>query len=370
MFARFFRYYLYPIAALAGSVIGVGFLALPYITVKVGALVMAVYFVAITALVVFANLLFVEVALKTPDHKRFPGFAHYHLGIWAKYLALVVGIAGGWGVLLIYLVASAEFLQGLLSLSPQATTWATVLFFAASAGLSYSGIRAIARVEFWVLCLLGISFTMVLGHGVAHFRFANIPMLPSQPDWKVLLLPYGALIFSLGTYFIPVVEEMVRGHKQSLKKIVTIGTLIPAAIYIIFSFLVVGITGGATTQSALAGLSVILGGQITSMAIASALVILCIAFVASAVYLKEVFVYDMKIKPFYAWLLACFVPLVLLFFVRNSFVVLISFTGSVFSGIAFALEMAMYRKIGGNRIIAYGMTALFLAGVACAMILF
>ncbi|PIR07544.1 hypothetical protein COV54_00500, partial [Candidatus Jorgensenbacteria bacterium CG11_big_fil_rev_8_21_14_0_20_38_23] len=66
---------IYAIATLSGTIIGVGLFALPYITLKVGFWVMLCYFLVLGALVILIHSFFGELALKTPDYKRLPGFA-------------------------------------------------------------------------------------------------------------------------------------------------------------------------------------------------------------------------------------------------------------------------------------------------------
>ena len=90
MLKNIFKNYVYPIATLAGSIIGVGFLSLPYITLKVGSIAMLFYFIALAAVVVSIHVMFGQISLKTPDHKRFPGFVEFYLGQWPKKIALVL----------------------------------------------------------------------------------------------------------------------------------------------------------------------------------------------------------------------------------------------------------------------------------------
>ena len=101
---RFFKQYVYPIATLAGSIIGVGFLALPYIATQVGVVVMLAYFVAITTLVVALHVMFGKICLKTPDFRRWPGFVEYYFGKTAKKCILVLTSFGQFGVLLAYFI--------------------------------------------------------------------------------------------------------------------------------------------------------------------------------------------------------------------------------------------------------------------------
>ena len=87
-----FRDYIYPIAVFSGGMVGVGFLSLPYIAMKSGIWLTFGYFVALTALVVFINLIFCDISLQTPDFKRFPGFVGHYLGKWPQAFTMVLMI--------------------------------------------------------------------------------------------------------------------------------------------------------------------------------------------------------------------------------------------------------------------------------------
>src|SRR3989344_5053188 len=115
MLKDFFRKYIFPTAILTGSIIGVGFLSLPYITMKVGIWPMFFYFIILTALITCIHIIFAKISLKTPDYKRFPGFVGHHLGKFPKKIILVSETCGLTGVLLVYLIIGGEFLTVIFS---------------------------------------------------------------------------------------------------------------------------------------------------------------------------------------------------------------------------------------------------------------
>lgn len=357
---------------MAGSIVGVGFLALPYITMKVGILTMSVYFVVLTALVVFLHVMFAQISLKTPDHKRYPGFVGHHLGKKWEGVALALVIPGSFGVLLIYLVVAGQFLSAIFSpaFGGGPALYALLFFAAVALALSFN-INIFSKIEFWALCLLSILFAIIFIKGSGHIDFNNFLVSDFKFGGADLFLPYGAILFSLwGTGLIPEVEEMNRGHKKSLKKIVIIATLLPAAMYALFIFLVLGITGPATTESALTGLKAFFNNGIMNLALGMGVVSIFMAFISQGMILKKTFVYDIGAREFPAWVFTCFVPLVLFLLGINSFISLISFMGGVFIGISGIFILLMYYKIGGKLIIICPLILFFIAGIIYELIYF
>jgi len=372
MFGRLFKNYIYPIAVMAGSIVGVGFLALPYITLQVGIWVMLCYFVVLTALIVCLHVIFAHISLRTPDFKRMPGFVGFYLGPWAEAVALVLMNVGSFGILLVYLIVAGQFLAAIFSPVFGGILVMYVLLFAAAVSfVLYFDIKMISKVEFWALSILAVLFAIIFIKGIPHIKLENLFI----PNFKFQIsnsfLPYGAILFSLwGTGLIPEIEEMVRGHKKSLKKIIVIATLIPAVIYFLFIFLVLGVTGSATTESALTGLKDFFNNGIMTVGLGMGVMAIFMAFISQGLILKKSFMYDMGIKEFPAWVFVCCIPLILFLLGFNSFIPLISFVGGVFLGINGIFILLMYQKIGGKAYIIYPLSLIFIVGIAYELFYF
>lgn len=371
MLKDLFKNYIYPVATLTGSIIGVGFLSLPYITLKVGIFTMLFYFITLTALVLFVHLIFGQICLKTPDFKRWPGFVGFYLGKTAKKIILVSMIFGSFGILLAYLLIGGRFLWAIISpfLGGDILNYILIYFILASIFV-YFGVRAISKFDLFALTSLILVLFLIVIKGFSKISLGNIFTTNSFGDWKTVFLPYGAIIFSLwGAGFIPEVEEMVQGNKKLLKKIITTSILLAAVFYILFIFLILGISGNQTTDSALLGLKN-LGQWIYPLALSIGLITTFIAFIANGLLLKKVFMYDMGFKEFPSWILTCFTPLVLFFLGFNSFIPLISFIGAVFLGIDGILILLIYKKIGGRKIIIYPLVLFFILGIVYSIVYF
>jgi len=376
MLKDLFKNYVYPVATLAGSIIGVGIFSLPYVAMKAGIWLTLGYFLVLTLIIIIIHLVFTEISLKTPDFKRFPGFVGHHLGKFAEAIAVTTIIFGSFGILLAYLIIGSEFLTGILQpyFGGGAIFYAILYFIAASIIIGL-GIKIVAKVEFWALSLLILSLLIIFMKGFSQIKFGNIFLQNPEFNIQNSFLPYGAIIFALwGTGLIPEVEEMLRGsagwRKKNLRKIVIISTLIPAIIYILFTFLILGITGSQTTESALSGLKNFLGNGAYIIALLAGVIATFTAFITQGLTLKKVLVYDMGIKNWQAFVIACFTPLVLFLLGLKSFIPLISFTGGVLLGINGILILLMYKKIGGKKIIIYPLSLVFLLGVIYEIIYF
>lgn len=367
----FFKQYVYPVATLAGSIIGVGFLSLPYITLKVGTWPMLFYFAILIPLVVFIHVIFGMICLKTPDFKRWPGFIGFYFGDNIKKIMSIFIISGSFGVFLIYLIIGSQFLTSIFSpIFGGGQLNYLLLYFILASLLIYFGIKAVSKFEFWALFLLAASLFVILINGFGRINLDNI-LIPFAGRFSNLFLPYGAILFSLwGTGLIPETEEMITGRKDTLKKIIMISTLIPATIYLFFTFLVLAISGASTTESALIGLRYFLGGPVISIALFIGVITTFTCFISQGLLLKKVFMYDMGLKEFPAWLITCFVPLILFLLGLNSFITLISFVGGVLLSIEGILILLIYKKIGGKKIIVYPLALFFILGIIYSVVYF
>jgi len=362
--------FIFPIATLSGTIIGVGLFSLPYITLQVSFWVMLGYFLVLGTLVILVHSFFGELALKTPDLKRLPGFAKIYLGNLGEKIAFLSSILGIFGAILAYLIVGGEFLTELFSpIFGGNNLFYTLLYFFFGAFLIFFGIKAIAKVEFWGLILFFLILIVIFFRGFSQIKLVNL--FPS-PGFSQLFLPYGAILFSLwGAALIPEVEEMLGKKKQLLKKIIPIAILIPIFVYLFFIYLILGITGPQTTESALTGLRDFLGKELVSLALFFGVLTTFTSFIALGLTLKKVFWYDLKINKNIAWLITCFLPLILFLIGIKQFIPVIAFVGAVMLGIDGILILLMYQKINPRKkIIIYPLMLIFLAGIIYSMVYF
>lgn len=361
---------IYAIATLSGTIIGAGLFALPYITLKLGFWVILGYFLILGGFITLIHLFFGELALETPDFKRLPGFAKLYLGKKGQIIAYISTILSIFGALLAYLILGGEFLAELLEpVLGGSTLFYTVFYFIVAAAVIFHGIKAVAKIEFWGLILFFVILFAIFFRGGSLIAADN---LFASPDWSLLFLPYGVILFSLwGATLIPEIEEMLGEKRKAILKIIPIAILIPALVYLFFVYLILGITGDQTTESALTGLKDVLGNGIVSLALVFGLLTTFTSFITLGLTLKKVFWYDLKFKRILSWAITCFLPLFLYLAGVKSFIAVIGVVGGIMLAIDGILILLMYKKLRPERkIFVYPLILLLLGGIIYSVIYF
>jgi tyrosine-specific transport protein len=340
-----------PIAVISGTIIGVGLFSLPYIASKTGYVAMLGYFLVLGIISILIHLFFGELSLATPDFKRLPGFAKVHLGEWAKKITMFSTVFGISGAILAYLIVGGEFLSSMFSPNFGGSNYFySYVYFFLGAALIFFGIKAIAKIEFWSLVLFFLILLAIFVRGNSLVNAANFTAFPFNLktgfSLSDLFLPYGPILFSLwGASLIPEAEEMLKGNKNLLKRVIVISSVIPIIIYLFFIYLIWGITGPLTTESALTGLKLYLGDGIVNMALFLGFLTTFTSFIALGLTLKKILWYDFGFSKNMAWFLTCFVPLGFFALGFQSFISVIGLVGAIGLGIDGILILLMYRKL-------------------------
>jgi amino acid permease len=358
--------FLFPLATMCNTIIGVGIFSLPYIAAKVGLFLMLAYFLALGCLTAAIHLMFCEIALKTPDYKRLGGFAKIYLGGWGKNLALTSNVVGFFGIMVAFMVVGGQFLAQLIAPFFGGTqTLYSLIYFMAGALLIYFGIDMVSRVGLYGLALFFVIFIVLALKGSLFFNSVNLLVQTAAPG--NFFLPYGAVLFSLwASSSIPEIEEMLgrKKHKELLKPVVLASSAIALLVYILFTVLIVGITGPSTTESAFIGLKNVLGAGTTWLFFLFGLVTSFTSFIIIGLTLKKMLIYDLNIKKNVAWGLTAVVPMILFLSGVKNFIDIFSVVGGVLLGLDGILILLMYAKIRPDKkLITYPLLLIFVGGI-------
>jgi len=207
--------------------------------------------------------------------------------------------------------------------------------------------------------------------GIPNLKLSNIFNSNFKSPISNLFLPYGALLFSLwGAGLMPEVEEMLRGQKAKLKKVVIISTIGTAVFYFLFMVLILGLTGNNTSPTALDGLTGAVPAPVVALSLLAGALATLAAFITQGIVLKKTLMFDLKIKHWQAFVMTCFTPMVFFLLGVKSFIPIISLVGGALLGLNGILILLMYKKIGGKKIIIYPLSLIFILGIIYELIYF
>lgn len=332
--------FLYSISVFTGTIIGVGLFGLPYVTSRLGFFPTLFYFALVSVMIILIQLVFGEITLRTKGSHRLPGYVGIYLGKKAKFLSIINNSIGLYGTNLAYIILGGSFLAALLMPIFGANELAYVLvFFASGAFIIFLGSNATARTEFISLIIFFIALAILVIFGLPHINYHNFLTV----DYHYWYLPYGIILFSLaGMSIIPEARDILGKQGNLLKYVIIIGTAIPVITYLLFIYFVLGVSGSHTTEDALTGLEQYLGKGILTFGYIFGLITTFTSYLTIGLTIKKVYWYDLKFSHFSAWIIACFIPLILYFVGLQNFIIVTTLTGAVTMAIDGTMVFLVY----------------------------
>ncbi len=338
------RHVILAVSTLVGTIIGVGMFGIPFAVAQAGVAPALFYFMVLGLITLVIHLSYGEVVLRTPEKHRLSGYAEEYLGRWGKLVAAGTFFVGLYGALLAYLVLGGEFLWLLLvPLLPGLTPITASLIVAAIGFLVvWRGLKAFGVFEVVMVALL---FSLLLGlvtFGADKVVAANFEFLGPA---SALFLPYGIIFFALwGTSAIPEMRDFFTERPLLLKRSIVAGTLIPIIFYVLFTFVVVGITGGATTEEAIRGLSAALGGGFARYGALVGFLSVMTSFFTVSLIVEDSLRFDFHLSVVRSLTLAFGVPLVLFFLGARDFILIVGWVGAVLGAFEGMLILIMHSR--------------------------
>ncbi len=333
------------IATMTGMIIGAGFLGMPYVIAKSGFFIGLALTLVIGFSLMTMKLYLGEVLLRTKKTHQLPGLAELYLGKWGGKIMFYSMLFGIYLSSIAYLLGEGESLSYLFSGTfDYAVYFAFGLWFLVSIFV-YQGIRVLKKGASVGLILVFILLLLIVFFFLGGIKAENL----AGYNLNNAFLPIGVIMFALmGFSAVPEARRALLRNEKLLRSSIIIAMLVAMAVYIIFTFIVVGYKGGETPEIATISLGkpFILLGILTMFT----------AYFGLTMAMRDIYRFDLGYKKFKAWLLACFVPLVLFLVIYLSnlanFIDIIGFTGAIFctlDGIMVLLMVRRARKIGKRK---------------------
>ncbi|MEA3450244.1 MAG: aromatic amino acid transport family protein [Patescibacteria group bacterium] len=337
------------VGVMVGYIIGVGMFGLPFVVAQSGVWPFIFFILFFGAVQYFQHMIYANMVIVTDTFHRLPGYANLYLGRAGRNILAVAKIGGNYGVLLAYIIIIGIFLNELLLpvFGGSEFIYSSLLFFI-SAIIVFFGIKLIAKIELVMSVLLILVVFFIIWKGYGAVDMANFTSI----SWPLLLLPFGATLMALdGNGSIPIVVKILNKDIRSVRTAVRLGTIIPIIITIVFTFIIVGISGNQTTPDALVGVKQILNDGVIFFSLIFGVLTITTSIVLVSESIKETLWWDFKINKTVAWFLTISVPYAMFVFGFTDLTEVISIVGGVAGALSAIMLILMFnqlRKIPGK----------------------
>lgn len=332
------------VAILMSTIIGAGIFGIPYAATQSGFLIAFVLLFLLLGVILLLHLFYVAIVEKTNKECQLTGYIGHSLGAGAKKFIGIFAIIGFYGSLLVYMIIGGDFLHIFLSSfsNISQTECSIILFFIGSIAI-YFGLKLVSRWDLIVNLILIVIIILLFVWATGNINFNNIKTI----NLNRFITPYGAILYSLvGIAAIPEVRRIFSDkNKDKYKKAVIVGTIIPAIIYLIFMFTIVGLGGKETTPDAIRVLGKYIGKDIVIWGSLFGFLMILSSFLSLGMALKQTYVYDFGVPKGKAWALTCFVPLALFLMGISNFIIIIEIMGATIGAFEGTAIILMYKKL-------------------------
>lgn len=342
----------YSVSTLVGSAVGIGFYGIPFSFQKAGFGLGLLFLIGISSLVLFSNLLYGEIVLRTHQRHQLVGYVHKYLGPWSRRVNLLSFWVSFYGSLIGIIIISGNFLTNIFSFAALSPVFFSTVFVIVAAVLVLMGLRSVSKFDFFMMLLFVFIVALIGVLGAGHIHRYNFSFAMGN-FW---FLPFGIILFAMNSSSgIPLAREILVGEEDKFRKAVMVGTLIPAALYFVFTLLVLGISGDITSPDAISGLRSFLGGKIVFVGSVFGFLTSSTIFLNLATALKKSFQEDFHFSPKWAWFLVVVPPYLLFLSGIRNFIDIIDLVGGMAVSIEVLLLVFMYVKArkAGDRVPEY-----------------
>lgn len=324
------------VAFVVSGTIGAGVLGLPYAVSKVGMKIGVLYIIILGMLTIVLNVMLGEIVTRSKSEYQMAGLARTYIGKSAGYIMTVITYLMWVGTMLIYIIGEGVTLSALFGGDP--LMW-SFIFFVVVGLLVIIGLSMIKIVDFFLsigvlIVVLVIAFLSIPHIDIAHAVYT---------DMTYVLLPYGVVLFAFsGISSIPEAHTLLRHKDNAFKKAIILAGIINIVVYVVFAYVVVGVTGSATTEVATVGLGDVVGPYMLIFGNLFALFAMATSFLMTALAFRDSLRWDYKVSRGFATSIVLVLPMIIFLLGLRSFIVTIDIVGGVLVSSLMIMSVLIY----------------------------
>ena len=324
-------------AELIGTIIGAGFLAIPFVMMKSGAPIGLLHLLIIGIIISITMLYLGEIALRTKANHQLTGYASKYLGRLGKKIMFISVAFGVYSSILAYLIAEGISISHLIFNSAEYAFPISLIFWAFLSFLTYKGIKALKKGESFSVFLILIIISLIT---IIYTPEVNIDNL-TYINLVNAFLPFGVILFAYQSFTAITEVKLILGkERDKMKNTIVYAHIIAFVVYAIFGLVVLGVKGLATPEIA----TLSLGKPFIFLGILTMLT----SYLSLSISLMDNLRFDYEMHKMKAGLYTILVPLILFiiltFIEKTSFILVLGIGGVISGGLTAILILLMHNK--------------------------
>ena len=324
-------------ATLVGTMVGAGFLGIPFVAQKSGFLISLIEMIVIVSVLLFIMIYFGKLVVRTKGIHQFTGYAEMYTGKIGKWIMFSAFAVGMYSTILAYMVGEGQSLSYLVFNNLNYEFYFGILTWIILSALTYYGLKALEEEEsigFILVIFIILLITAIYGWQI---NMGNL----STWSPENIFAPTGVILFAfLAFSTIPLLKEIVGSDEKTMTKSIIISHIIVFILYTLFTFIVLGYKGTDVPEVATLGLSkifIILGG-----------LTMFNSYFGSSIILRDTWKFDLKFNKINAWLwtiLPCLALFIAVEFLRfNTFTGILNWGAWISGGVMGCLIIYMISR--------------------------
>ena len=350
-------------STLIGTIVGAGMLGIPYVVSQAGLLYGLGLILILGFGFVLLYLMLGEVVLRTKEQHQIAGYAEKYLGPAGKRIMTLITFVSIYGALTAYLIGEGISLHAIFKVGSPLLY--TLLFLVVGVLIVWRGVKSTGKAELYLIMLLLIVVVIIGFYSLDKIEKKNLTVFnPTN-----FFLPYGIILFSLlGFAAIPEMQEELGNDKKLMKKSIIIGAIIPIMLYVLLTFIVVGMIGEEkfaqlepNERIATIALGIFSHPILAVFANVLAVLAMFTSFLSLSTALIEFYKFDYHLPHTIAVVITFLLPLIVVLLKVTSFIAILALTGGIAGGLEGIVIIMMYIKAKkmGDRVPEYKMNLPF-----------
>lgn len=325
------------VAMMIGAIVGAGVLGIPFVVAQSGVLIGVLYILILGVLVTYVHLMIGEVTLRTQKKMQVPGLARKYLGTLGGWIMGIDYVFFSYMAIVAYIVASGDVLAALFPIL-SAFQW-SLIFFSLLAIVVYVGLNGVKVAELVLAMIMLTLLIVIMMSGIPHIDPSNLLVI----QFANVFVPFGVIMFAMGgASAVPEMENLLPHAGKKIERTLIIGTLTTVLLYMMFTIVVVGVTGLNTTSVATIGLGQAISQHVVVLGALFALIAMSTSFLTIGLALRRVYEWDCGLPRVFAWVLALGIPLIVYMLGARDFIKTLALAGALGGGLEGILFVCMF----------------------------